>query len=108
MRKINVNKSDVKKIYDEGKSIFSTNEILNKSQIFMKKIKDNLERMNTDIVGKEKEYNKRKKLCFKALATDIYIYIYIYIYIDIYGRYFFFFFFLPSSTFYFYLKTVIL
>ncbi|SOV18794.1 conserved Plasmodium protein, unknown function [Plasmodium gaboni] len=69
MRKINVNKSDVKKIYDEGKSIFSTNEILNKSQIFMKKIKDNLEKMNTDIIGKEKEYNKRKKLCFKALAT---------------------------------------
>ncbi|CRH03973.1 conserved Plasmodium protein, unknown function [Plasmodium relictum] len=69
IKKINVNKNDIKKLYEEGKSIFSTSEILNKSQILVKKIKDNLEKMNTDIMEKEKEYNKRKKLCFKALAT---------------------------------------
>ncbi|SBS89700.1 conserved Plasmodium protein, unknown function [Plasmodium malariae] len=69
MKKISVNKNDVKKVYEEGKFIFCTSEILNKSQGLVKKIKENLEKMNTDIIGKEKEYNKRKKLCFKALAT---------------------------------------
>ncbi|KMZ90694.1 hypothetical protein PVMG_02863 [Plasmodium vivax Mauritania I] len=33
------------------------------------KVKESLQKMNSNIIGKEKEYNKRKKLCFKALAT---------------------------------------
>ncbi|CRG95683.1 conserved Plasmodium protein, unknown function [Plasmodium gallinaceum] len=69
IKKINVNKNDIKKLYEEGKSILSASEILNKSQILVRKIKDNLEKMNTDIMEKENEYNKRKKLCFKALVT---------------------------------------
>ncbi|SCM11011.1 conserved Plasmodium protein, unknown function [Plasmodium chabaudi adami] len=69
MKKISLNKNDVKKLYEEGKSIFYPNEVLDKSQVLIQRIHEKLEKMNSNIVEKEKEYSKRKKLCFKALAT---------------------------------------
>ncbi|WBY58055.1 hypothetical protein Py17XNL_001002325 [Plasmodium yoelii yoelii] len=69
MKKISLNKNDVKKLYEEGKSIFYPSEVMDKSQVLIQRIHEKLEKMNTDIVEKEKEYSKRKKLCFKALAT---------------------------------------
>ncbi|KJP89835.1 hypothetical protein AK88_00546 [Plasmodium fragile] len=69
LKKIGVNKNEVLKLHEEGKFILSSNELLQKSQAIIKRVKENLQKMNSDIIGKEKEYNKRKKLCFKALAT---------------------------------------
>ncbi|VEV56969.1 conserved Plasmodium protein, unknown function [Plasmodium vinckei vinckei] len=69
MKNINLNKNDVKKLYEEGKSIFYPSQVLDKSQALIQRIHEKLEKMNTNIVEKEKEYSKRKKLCFKALAT---------------------------------------
>ncbi|CAA9990442.1 conserved Plasmodium protein, unknown function [Plasmodium knowlesi strain H] len=69
LKKIGVNKSEVLKLYEEGKFILPSSELLQKSQAIIKRVKENLQKMNSDILGKEKEYNKRKKLCFKALAT---------------------------------------
>eukprot|EP00366_Plasmodium_knowlesi_P003331 XP_002260828.1 hypothetical protein, conserved in Plasmodium species [Plasmodium knowlesi strain H] len=60
---------EVLKLYEEGKFILPSSELLQKSQAIIKVLKENLQKMNSDILGKEKEYNKRKKLCFKALAT---------------------------------------
>lgn len=69
LKKIGVNRNEVLKLHEEGKSILSSSELLQKSQAIIKKVKENLQKMNSDIIGKEKEYSKRKKLCFKALAT---------------------------------------
>ncbi|CAG9476060.1 conserved Plasmodium protein, unknown function [Plasmodium vivax] len=69
LKKIGVNRNEVLKLHEEGKCILSSSELLQKSQAVIKKVKESLQKMNSNIIGKEKEYNKRKKLCFKALAT---------------------------------------
>ncbi|VWU49724.1 conserved protein, unknown function [Hepatocystis sp. ex Piliocolobus tephrosceles] len=69
MKGINLDKNEIKTIYEEGKSIFCAKDMLSKSQVLIKKIQDNLKTMMTDINRKEKDYHKRKKLCLKALST---------------------------------------
>lgn len=69
IKKISVNQDDIGKLSEEGNSIIPTNDILLKSQETVQKIRESLENMNVKITNKQKEYNKRKKLCYKALFT---------------------------------------
>lgn len=69
IKKISVNQNDVEKLYEDRSCLGSTNDILTQNQEFVAKIRESLEHMNVKIKNKQKEYNKRKKLCYKALST---------------------------------------